>query len=392
MVTDVFEGARNGAMVSTERFVTLLREKNEVTVLATGEEMPGKVVLKGFYVPLPFARRIMQKMGFIFAWPQGDILRREIAEADIVHIQFPFFLGMRALRIARSLGKPVVTSFHVQPENMFYNVGLRSPRLVRAGYRFFLKHLYNLSDVVICPSLFGKKELIRHGLTSHATVVSNGILQKYHPVKVEKKPEFENRFVIFTVGRLAREKRHQLIIRAIAASRHAEDIQLVIAGDGPLKDDIIRAGHSLPHAPVVGYVSDSELIDYYNMADLYVHASEVELESLTVLEAMGCGLPPIISDAPTSATGQFALDDRFLFRNGDAASLTERIDFWYENREKLKASSKEYLKQAEAFRIENSLTRIMSVYHEARTRREASLCREQEVRCPAYGHSKQGIS
>ncbi len=72
------------------------------------------------------------------------------------------------------------------------------------------------------------------------------------------------------------------------------------------------------------------------MADLYVHAATVEVECMTVLEAMGCGLPLLIADSPKSATKQFALDDRSLFPCNDAQKLSEKIDYWVEHPAELK--------------------------------------------------------
>jgi hypothetical protein len=51
-------------------------------------------------------------------------------------------------------------------------------------------------------------------------------------------------------------------------------------------------------------------------ADLFVHSSIVELESLSSLEAIGCGLTCLVSDSKYSAARQFALDERFLFTGG----------------------------------------------------------------------------
>ncbi len=70
-----------------------------------------------------------------------------------------------------------------------------------------------------------------------------------------------------------------------------------------------------------------------NECDLYVHASDAEIEGISCMEALACGLVPIISDSRLSATMQFALDERSLFRAGDAADLAAKMDFWIEHPE-----------------------------------------------------------
>ena len=94
-------------------------------------------------------------MQFQFAWPQTKLLKKNLSGVDIIHNQFSFLLGIKTVRVAKKLGVPVVSTFHVQPENMLYSIGLKkSKKLVRLFYRFFLWSVYNRSDAVICPSPF----------------------------------------------------------------------------------------------------------------------------------------------------------------------------------------------------------------------------------------------
>jgi hypothetical protein len=125
---DVWDDAANGSVVSTRRFTELLRERGHtVTVLAGGVPTPGKIVLPPFTIPL--ADGVMRKMRFLFAWPERGVLAAVLSDHDLVHVQMPFCLGIRAVAIARKMGRPVVTTFHVLAENVLHNVGIRS----RAG-------------------------------------------------------------------------------------------------------------------------------------------------------------------------------------------------------------------------------------------------------------------
>ena len=90
----------------------------------------------------------------------------------------------------------------------------------------------------------------------------------------------------------------------------------------------------------------------------------VELESLSCLEAIGCGLPCLIGDSEHSAAPQFALDDRFLFRKDDPDDLARKLDYWYENRDELRASRTKVLDMAEHYRFERCLDRMEAIYEE----------------------------
>lgn len=53
MVLDVYDEARNGAVVSTQRFSELLRlDGYKVSIISTGKEYEGKISLPEFYFPL----------------------------------------------------------------------------------------------------------------------------------------------------------------------------------------------------------------------------------------------------------------------------------------------------------------------------------------------------
>lgn len=148
-----------------------------------------------------------------------------------------------------------------------------------------------------------------------------------------KSADLAGRFVITMTGRLSREKRQDVLLDAVGRSRHADRIQLVLAGRGPLAERYAQQGASLPHPPRIGFLAQDSLRDVLAMSDLYVHAADAEIEALGCLEAVATGLVPVISDSRASATGQFALDERSLFRAGDAADLARAIDYWIEHDE-----------------------------------------------------------
>src|SRR5215472_10249217 len=122
-VTDTFEDGIAGGVVTGIRFVEALRQRHQVTVVAAGRPAPGKVVLPAFELPL----RMMRKNHFTFAWPSRAVLESVVADVDVVHVQFPFLLGLASMRIAPRLRVPTVAAFHVQPENLLMNLRLSSP-------------------------------------------------------------------------------------------------------------------------------------------------------------------------------------------------------------------------------------------------------------------------
>src|SRR5512138_354392 len=92
MVIDSYDEGKNGAAISTRRFVELLRKEHEVFIITTGNPAPGKVVMPSFYAPV--WGKVMKQMKVPLAMPTYSILRKAIGEMDIIHIQFPFLLGI----------------------------------------------------------------------------------------------------------------------------------------------------------------------------------------------------------------------------------------------------------------------------------------------------------
>ena len=119
---------------------------------------------------------------------------------------------------------------------------------------------------------------------------------------------------------------------------------------------------ALPVPATFGFYSTEELLKLIASTDLYVHASDVEIEAISCMEAFSCGLVPVISDSPKSATPQFALDERSLFRHGDPADLAAKIDWWIEHPAERAEMSPRYAEQGERYRVTRSVERMVEVY------------------------------
>jgi glycosyltransferase involved in cell wall biosynthesis len=307
----------------------------------------------------------MRESAFVMAKPERSVLAKAFAGVELVHLQFPFWLSFAALDEARKLGLPVVAGFHVQPENALYSVGIHSTWLNNGIYRALVKHFYNKVDAVICPTRFAADKLKAHGLEAPAMVISNGVPPDVAAMtRREGLPArgTDGKFFIFAIGRLAAEKRQDVIIEAVRQSRHRDQIRLVLSGGGPKEAELKELAKALPNGAEIGFLSREALLENLAAADLFIHASEVELEGMAVLEAMSAGLPALIADAPESAASHFALNDDFRFPAGDAAALSAKIDALIEDRQKLEAARQPYQQRAQMFDFDASVDKMVSLY------------------------------
>jgi 1,2-diacylglycerol 3-alpha-glucosyltransferase len=264
--------------------------------------------------------------------------------------------------VARRLGTPVVAASHVQPENLLRNIGLRGQALADWTWGLFLKTVYRKADAVVCPTEFAAEELTRRGLPVPPDVVSNGIAPRFSPGPAERPLRHQGAFLVLAVGRLAREKRLDVVIEGVRRARHAGRIQLVVTGRGPEEARVRRLVAGLPRPAEVCFVDDDELLRLLRTADLLVHASEVELEGMAVLEALGCGTPALVADAPGSAARHLALADDLRFRPGDPDHLASRLDALIEAPERLAAARQQALAAAARLGLEEQVRRLEAVY------------------------------
>ena len=216
-----------------------------------------------------------------------------------------------------------------------------------------------------CPSNMIANQLRQHGYTARLHVISNGISPEYIYGKREKEPWMQGLFNVLMVGRYAGEKRQDELIDACAKSRHAREIQVILAGKGPLEKKYRRLAEKLPNPIVMEFYEPARLLEILHMADLYVHTSDAEIEAMSCMEAFACGLVPVIADSPRSATPQFALDERSLFPAGDTDALAQRIDWWIEHPEERQAMERRYAEHARQYSLEESIRQTEEMFRQA---------------------------
>lgn len=362
LVVDQYDELTNGTVATARRFAEALRARGHtVTVLAAGAAEPDKVDARVLHIP--FFQKLIEKQGALLAKASDEKYFEAFEGADIIHFYMPSPFCRRGEFIARDMKIPTMAAFHIQPENVTYNFGLGKNKAAnRWLYRFLYRYFYSRFRFIHCPSEFIAGQLKKNGYDADLRVFSNGVSRNFIPIKTPKKPEWAGKFVVLMVGRLSGEKRQDVIIRAVQKSRYADNIQLVFAGRGPEEGKLRRMAKNLKNPPVFGFYNQKELLRVINESDLYIHASDAEIEGISCLEAMACGLVPVISDSPLSATNAFAMDSKCLFAAGDSQSLAERIDYWYEHPKERITLGERYAKRADTMRVENSACEVERLY------------------------------
>lgn len=370
LVIDDYISSNNGTTISCRRFAgELRRQGHEVKVLGTSlPDEPNMFRLEEYH--LPIVDGLVRANDFHFSKVDLAVIRQAVAWADVVHCMMPFMLTYRTKQVCDELHKPATAAFHIQPENLLSAVRLgKFKPLVDSVYWAWRKGIYRKFQYIHCPSSFMRQEMIDHGYQGDIRPISNGISSAFCQQKrtsaCSPYKGKDRKIVITMVGRLAREKRQDVILRAVRKSKYADRIQVVFAGKGPLERWYKRLGKRLKNPPMFVYLNQQDLLTLLGQTDLYVHSSDMESEAISCIEAFATGLVPVISDSRKSATRQFALDERSLFKAGSSADLAKKIDYWLDHPEEKRRMERAYARQGLDYTLEASVRKCVEMFTDA---------------------------
>ena len=208
---------------------------------------------------------------------------------DLVHAFFGFPTAYLCYRSANKL--PYIISLRGS-DVPGYNIRLGLDYKILAG---LFRNIW-LNAAMVVANSEGLRNLANEftpGL--NIVVISNAVdTAKFHPLR-DKKPE---RVVkLLSVGRLISRKRIDLLIEAVAlAKKEGLEVELNIAGDGNLMDELQRVAEKLKvdrQVNFLGRVPPEQMPDVYRNSNVFVMSSMHEGMSNAMLEAMASGLPII---------------------------------------------------------------------------------------------------
>lgn len=363
VVCDVLGEENNGTTIAAMNLIRYLKSKGHtVKVLCADQYRKDD---EGFFVcpNMSFGKLLdayVKKIGVTLAKSDKEIVKASLQGSDIVHLMLPFGLSMCAIKIAREMGIPITAGFHMQAQNLTSYIKLNKLKFAnKLVYKYIYKHTYQYCDRIHFPTKFVQNEFERSiKKSTPGVVISNGVHSYVKKRDSEKPSEFQDKIVILTTGRYAREKSQDTLLKAVKYSKYKDKIQLILAGQGSKEKKYRRLAKKLPIPPLFKLFSRTEIIDVLNYADLYVHPAEIELEGIACLEAICCGKLTIVSDSKLSATKEFVADEKCIFKNRKPKSLAKVIDYWIEHPEEKQNVEEKYLNNSVVFNQDDCMRRM----------------------------------
>ena len=369
----------NGMAASSRRVAACLKEAgHEVRVLsgpnlAAAEPQP-EFPLEEFKFPL--FQPMIEALGFHYASSDPAVMTRAAQWADVIHLVEPFVLQDKMIKIAESLGKPLTATYHIHPENITCHLGpfFYWRGLNRKILRSWRDLTYNHCAAVQCPTENVLDRLRRYHVKCRLDLISNGVIADGCTRSVEPPADYydpDRPLKIVYIGRLSKEKDQYTLIEAIRHSRYARRIQLHFAGQGDAEKSIKKRASKLyedgvvAHKPLFTFEDRDGLRRLAASADLCIHCATIEVEGLSIMEAMQQGAVPIIAEGRFSGTSQFALDRRCVFPSQNPEALANRIDYWLSVPEERWKTGLQYAASMEQFDIRHTVEKMVEMFQYA---------------------------
>ncbi|MEA1924437.1 MAG: glycosyltransferase [Candidatus Altiarchaeota archaeon] len=227
----------------------------------------------------------------------GLLIQLLLGDYDLVHVHLPDpFNSLYAYLASCSKNKPLVVTYHAD--------------IIKK--RWFEKILYLLYKPILHLTLGRAEKIIT---TSETYIEGSSLLERFRD-KIDVVPNFVdhhrfnpevdgsgirekhnigNKKMVLFVGRMVEYKGIGYLIEAF---RDVRDAVLVVVGDGPLREELVKQASDVKNIIFVHDVPGKELPEYYAACDLFVLSSITRQEAfgITLLEAMASGKPCITTN------------------------------------------------------------------------------------------------
>ena len=251
---------------------------------------------------------------------------------DVVHTNSEFIMGFLGRYIAKHTGCPRIHTYHTAWEDYTYyithGIGDNAARNIAKRYSEWWCDRF---DQVIVPTAKTENLLRQYGVEAPIEIIPSGMeLRRFYPENHSREEIARTRLecgipegkrVLLNIGRLAKEKNVEQILRIFPALHEkVPDVHLLIIGEGPLRSHLEEQVRSLgltDFVSIVGSKPWEEIDRFYAAGDVFVSASHPETQGLTYIEAAASGLCVCAVDDPCLLG---------VFRDGVSAVLSGDSD------------------------------------------------------------------
>jgi 1,2-diacylglycerol 3-alpha-glucosyltransferase len=240
--------------------------------------------------------------GFYLSTRYSTPARKLLQSMDIVHVHHPFLSGRLALRYCRPRQIPIVFTNHTRYDLYAQAYLPMMPEEMSQGLlQAYMPSFCEAVDLVIAPSAGMEKILRQLNVEGYIAVAPNGVdLKNFHEAKPFSRAELGYKtddILLVYAGRLAPEKNLPFLLKSFAGvAQTLPNTYLLLIGSGiqQFEEEVRNLVEELEltrRVHFTGRVAYDQLPAYLAMCNIFVTASISEVHPLSVIEAMGAGLP-----------------------------------------------------------------------------------------------------
>ncbi len=202
------------------------------------------------------------------------------------------------------------------------------------------------TQVFVCDCQAVRRRAIELGMEADAIIVFPwGVdLDHFTPgssPELRRELGWETQFVFLSTRAWEPLYRVDQIVQAFLRAAAVEpNLRLLLLGDGSMAPELrhlIASAGASDRIHIAGQVGYDELPRYYRAADVYVSASRSDGSSVSLMEALACGLPALVSDIPGNREWVEPGANGWWFAGGDAPDLEQKMLAAHAARERLAA-------------------------------------------------------
>lgn len=296
---DYYPPVRGGIEQTINLMANGLKDDFDVSVLVCcGNSAPGEEDIDGIRVIR--SSEIMRIASAPISTSYISMLRKELQQTDLIHLHHPNPTNDLALAMCGNHNKPMVMTYHSDIVRQKISKYFIAP---------FLSRSMNRCSIIMptSPDYVESSKWLQH-YQNKLEVVPLGIhTQDFLETKASSvhtrdyKKLAQNRRIISFNGRL---RYYKGLPWAINAMKHVNNATFMIAGDGPIRNELeelaVAAGVT-DRVIFLGNVTHEELVGLLHASDVFCMPSHLRSEALgiSMIEAMTCGLPIVSCDVPS---------------------------------------------------------------------------------------------
>ncbi|NJO39638.1 MAG: glycosyltransferase family 4 protein [Cyanobacteria bacterium CRU_2_1] len=345
------------ALLDRGHQVSFLHFAQEEDVSETPSECPE--------VPIPFLYK--SQIYTIPSLKSSKVLTQALRQLkpDLVHASLTLSpLDFLLPEICEELRLPLVATFHPPFDRKRRNLTSGTQHLMYQLYAPFLANYHH----VIVFSQIQCDLLVRLGIPGHkVAVIPNGVdVEKYSPGLSKLKAELGVQRVFVYQGRIAVEKNVESLLRAWRQADMGSNSKLVIVGNGPLAPALKSVYGADLGIIWMGFIADEQQrVQILRGSDVFILPSLVEGLSLSLLEAMACGVACLATDA--GADGEVLADGAgvVLSTQRVATQLQTLLPLFHDHPELTTVLGRKARQRAlDRYTLSHNITQLEELYHQ----------------------------